>query len=293
MAIGSINRLLRRSTFVVKSVRSTRTIWYKWAGVRNNKVVVDQLSVYSPNSSGTLQALAGLALQSAQQIFPLLSSLIEVTSRPLIIPEPIEALFRTQIAGNDPAELAELFNRYGSDKSSVHNYHLLYAPLLAPRRIDRLRLLEIGIGSNNPDVVSTMGVAGRPGASLRAFRDFLPNAQIFGADIDRRVLFEEDRIRTYCVDQTKVESFEELSLTLGSELFDVVVDDGLHSPNANIATMLFALKVLRPSGYFIVEDISLVSLPVWQVVAALLPESYRPTLIRTRNCFLFLIQKPS
>jgi hypothetical protein len=290
MAIGSINRLLRRSTFVVKSVRSTRTLWYKWAGVRNNKVVVDQLSVYSPNSSGTPQALAGLALQSAQQIFPLLSSLIEATSRPLIIPGPIEALFPTS---NDTAELAELFNRYGSDKSSRHNYHLLYAALLAPRRIDRLRLLEIGIGSNNPDVVSNIGVAGRPGASLRAFRDFLPNAQIFGADIDRRVLFEEDHIRTYCVDQTKVQSFEELRFILGSELFDIVIDDGLHSPNANIATMLFALKVLRPSGYFIAEDIPLVSLPVWQVVAAILPESYRATLIRARECFLFLIQKPS
>jgi hypothetical protein len=113
---------------------------------------------------------------------------------------------------------------------------------LAPKRNERLRLLEIGLGTNNPDVVSTMGASGKPGASLRAFRDFLPNARVFGADIDGRILFEEERILTYYVDQTRSISFDELADKLGNEGFDLVIDDGLHSPNANIATMIFARK---------------------------------------------------
>jgi hypothetical protein len=137
-----------------------------------------------------------------------------------------------------------------------------------------------------------MGASGKPGASLRAFRDFCSNAQVFGADIDRRVLFEEDRIHTYYVDQTHLSSFHELSANLPDRLFDLVIDDGLHSPNANIATMLFALTILKPSAFFVVEDISPSSVPVWQVIAALLPESYRPKIIQAKSALLFIVQKP-
>src|SRR5262249_29310700 len=155
--------------------------------------------------------------------------------RPPSAPRPIETIFSAP-DNRGIQELAALFNLYGSDKSSRHNYHLLYAPLLAPRRRDQLRLLEIGIGTTSPGVVSTMGASGKPGASLRAFRDFCENALVFGADIDRRVLFNEDRIRTYHVDQIQSSSFDELYYHLANEVFDLVIDDGLHSPNANIAS---------------------------------------------------------
>jgi SAM-dependent methyltransferase len=136
-----------------------------------------------------------------------------------------------------------------------------------------------------------MGASGKPGDSLRAFRDFCPNAQIFGADIDRRVLFEEDRIRTYYVDQTQCISFDELYPNLAGNLFDLVIDDGLHSPNANLATILFALRILKSSGFFVVEDIHPDSLTVWQFVAAVLPKSYRPTIVQAKNGFLFMVKK--
>ncbi len=157
-------------------------------------------------------------------------------------------------------------------------------------RNEALRILEIGLGTNNGDVVSTMGATGKPGASLRAFRDFLPNAAIFGADIDRRVLFMEERIETFHVDQTQRRSFHQLADALGP--LDLVIDDGLHSPNANIATMIFALEALKPLGTFIVEDIAAASIPVWQTIAALLPIDYRPTLIQAAKSFVFMIQKP-
>jgi hypothetical protein len=65
--------------------------------------------------------------------------------------------------------------------------------------------------------------------------------------------------------------------------------DGLHSPNANIATMLFALRILKPSGWFIVEDIDYPSVPIWQVVATLIP-NYSPKLIEAKGGLLFMIQ---
>ena len=293
MATIALRELLKRRRLLVNLVHSARELWYKWGGgVRTNYKIVNELAVFSPNSTGSLKARGGLALQSAQQTFPLICSLIEAIPQSLIAPRPIETLFPVDANSTGTRELAALFNHYGSDKSSVHNYHLLYAPLLGSRRNDSLHLLEIGLGTNYPDLVSTMGASGKPGASLRAFRDFCPNAQVFGADIDRRVLFEEDRIHTYYVDQTRLSSFHELSANLPDGLFDLVIDDGLHSPNANIATMLFALTILKPSAFFVVEDISSSSVPVWQVIAALLPESYRPKIIQAESALLFMIQKP-
>jgi hypothetical protein len=35
------------------------------------------------------------------------------------------------------------------------------------------------------------------GGSLRAFREFFPNARIIGLDIDREALFQEGRISTF------------------------------------------------------------------------------------------------
>jgi SAM-dependent methyltransferase len=288
---NAIRELLKRSSSLVWA----RTKYEIVRGsVRTNYQIVNELAAFgpSPGPITAFRARADLALQSAQQAFPLICSLAKAASQSLIAPRSIEALFPTEAYSNEAAELAALFKRYGSDKSTGHDYHVVYASLLGSRRNDPLRLFEVGLGTYNRDILSHMGRSGKPGASLRAFRDFLPNAQVFGADIDKRILFNDDRIRTYYVDQTRLDSFDELYAHLSDDMFDLVIDDGLHAPNANIATMLFALKVLRPSGFFIVEDIHSNSIPIWQVVAALLPEQYSPKLVQAKGGLLFMIQKP-
>jgi hypothetical protein len=166
---------------------------------------------------------------------------------------------------------------------------LLYGALLAST--DASALLEIGLGTNNVNFVSNMGSHGKPGASLRAFRDYLPNAQIYGADVDRDVLFNEERISTFFVDQTDLDSFSALGGVVPAE-FDLIIDDGLHSPNANIATLVFGLGRLKVDGYFLVEDISPDALPIWQLVAAaLLPSEYESDVIATENKLLFLVHR--
>jgi 23S rRNA U2552 (ribose-2'-O)-methylase RlmE/FtsJ len=104
------------------------------------------------------------------------------------------------------------------------------------------------MGSNNLDVVSNMGAGGRPGASLRAFRDFLPNAQIYGADIDDSILFQENRIKTFPVDQLNPEALSRLGELIPDNYFDLIIDDGLHAPDANVNTLSFALGKVAPGG---------------------------------------------
>ena len=272
------------------------SIWVNTAKVANENhqqgqglsyMIIENLAAFVPNSAGSMRARRALALQGAQQIFRLLSCLAFATTTRATNPIPIADIFPGASRDGAAAELAHLFKTYGSDKSSDHDYHLLYAPLLAPQRQERLRLLEIGVGTNNTDIVSTMGVNGKPGASLRAFRDFLPNAQISGADIDRRILFSEDRIETYFVDQTRQKSFDDLAFALGPDKFDLVIDDGLHCPNANLATLIFSLQCLKTGGTLIIEDISSDAIPVWQTISALLAEQSSPTIIQAKHGFLF------
>src|SRR5262249_13205249 len=52
------------------------------------------------------------------------------------------------------------------------------------------------------------------------------------------------------------------------------------------------VKILKPSGFFIVEDITSSKIALWQTVAALLPPNYSPKLIQGKFRLLFMMQKP-
>ena len=101
-----------------------------------------------------------------------------------------------------------------------------------------------------------MGLQGKPLASLRAWRDYFPNANVYGADIDKEILKNEDKIKTYYVDQTSVISISELFKNIGSVNFDIIIDDGLHEYNANICLFENSFKFLNKQGYYIIEDVS-------------------------------------
>ena len=165
-------------------------------------------------------------------------------------------------------ELEALFNQYGSDKSRTHNYHLFYAPMIKNRN-EVTKIVEVGIGSNYTDQVSNMGVKGTPGASLRAFKNFCPNALIIGADVDKRILFNEDRIETYFVDQTKISSLELLADKIGTDI-DLLIDDGLHSPDANINTLSIGISRVKKGGWIVIEDIVLEAFNIWKFLKTLL-----------------------
>jgi hypothetical protein len=255
----------------------------------NSQELIDALPTFTVSSAGTPEAIAPLALQSAAMTLPLLAGLASHAVPPLQ-PAPVDTFVHTDAARQAGARLKSLLDRYGSDKASPHEYHHLYGAILHdPAAVTAV--LEIGLGTNHEDVVSNMGQGGRPGASLRAFRDFLPGAQVYGADVDRRVLFDEERIRTFHVDQLDQRTFDDLGREVGAE-FDLVIDDGLHTPGANLATLLFALPRLKAGGVFVVEDVHAAHYPVWQVVAALLPASrYKCFLVLAGYGSLFAVQR--
>lgn len=101
--------------------------------------------------------------------------------------------------------------RHGSDKGKDrHNYTTIYSVLFRKLRGQPLRILELGVGTNNPKFPASMINGGIPGASLRGWRELFPQALVYGADIDRDILFEEDRIKTFYCDQLDSVSIRDL-----------------------------------------------------------------------------------
>lgn len=187
--------------------------------------------------------------------------------------------------------LADLFNKYGSDKSR-HGYVPIYSHIIKKIGKDKVHLLEIGLGTNNPTLISSMGSHGKPGASLRAFRDYLPTGMIFGADIDREILFEEERIKTAWVDQTELSTFQQLVSKLENQQFNLVIDDGLHSTEANLNTLLFWRDTAPVGGWIVIEDIPERTIDAWKTVIFILEATdHKATLCKTVFGYVLMAEK--
>jgi len=249
--------------------------------------IIGRFPLYAPGSRGPYPILAAMTMATIERIPSLLAELAEFSSRPIVIGTLSEQ--EQDARSLDSSErLGRLLKQYGSDKTR-HGYHTFYGKILQDSQSVK-RVLEIGLGTNNEDVISHMTSDGKPGASLRAFRDFCPNAQIYGADLDRRILFKDDRIQTYFVDQLDQESIESLRGEIPTD-FDLVIDDGLHSPDANMGILLLGLQIIKVGGWVVIEDIKPAALPLWKVAATLLPAEYEAIILQTNYELIFAVRR--
>jgi hypothetical protein len=156
---------------------------------------------------------------------------------------------RTEAGKNvDLPYLSELALKYGSDKCPAiyHSYTPFYQELLDKRRLKVKKVLEIGVGFDD-------GIR-KKAASLYMWRDYFPNATIYGCDILREVLIQEDRIKTFYCDQKNVNDLEKLISWIGKD-FDLVVDDGSHETDDQICSAMQLLPVLSKNGIYVIEDV--------------------------------------
>jgi len=165
-----------------------------------------------------------------------------------------------------PTRVCRVMTRFGSDKGrDWHNYTTVYSELFGPLLDRPLKIFELGLGTNHPEFAFNMGEFGRPGASLRGWRTLFPKASVYGADIDREVLFQEDRIETFYCDQLDAASIRRLwsepALTGG---MDLIIDDGLHTFEGNTSFLSGSLEHLLPGGFYIVEDLHRDTLGHWR-----------------------------
>jgi hypothetical protein len=135
--------------------------------------------------------------------------------------------------------LLECFDKHGCDKGSGrHRYDRFYEPIFEPIRNEPIRLLEIGIFR---------------GASIAAWLDYFPNAQIIGVDNFSRVppvqilVLNNPRVSYWACDST--------ALAPQIDKVDIVIDDGSHDPAAQHATLQHYRPLVKPRGRYFIEDI--------------------------------------
>lgn len=149
--------------------------------------------------------------------------------------------------------LEALFERYGTDKAR-NGYHVEYERILGPRRDTIRNVLEVGIGTLDPAAHSTMvGYAAehyKPGGSLRAWRDYLPNAHIMGLDTQPDTQFDEPNITTVLGDSTDSVYMDWL---FNGGTFDLIIDDGDHE--RQFQTLIVLWPKLRRGGIYVIEDV--------------------------------------
>lgn len=151
----------------------------------------------------------------------------------------------------------------------------VYEELLGERRLEVRKVLEIGIGHEG-----CMGAGYHPGASLRMWEEYFPNAEIFALDNRREILINERMITSFWADQSSGPSLRGVIPLLGDS-FDLIIDDGSHVPGDQVLSALTFVPLLAPRGIYVIEDLWLDDSE--KVVAALPYRSEVRDLLDTEN----------
>eukprot|EP00667_Euglena_gracilis_P008626 EG_transcript_8746 len=139
-----------------------------------------------------------------------------------------------------------------TDKVDVHFYHLMYGLFLAPlRHTVPFKFFEIGLGCN---------MQYGPGASARLWRQYLPEADLWEADVDEAcILNHMERLQQLGIkalhgNQADPNDLQQWIKNSGSR-FNAIVDDGGHSNTMILTTFAALWEELEPGGLYFLEDL--------------------------------------
>ncbi|WP_234999541.1 tetratricopeptide repeat protein [Roseovarius albus] len=134
---------------------------------------------------------------------------------------------------------------YGTDKFGYHDYTPNYYKMFAHLRDKPIKVLEIGVGGYADD--------DRGGQSLEVWRDFFPNAEITGIDIQKKTMDLGPRVKILQGSQVDPEFLEELVQKRGP--FDIIVDDGSHRNEHIVESYELLFPTLVCGGIYVAEDV--------------------------------------
>ena len=139
-------------------------------------------------------------------------------------------------------DLDKLARKYGTDKRTnddgvniYHGYTPFYHNILKDFREEYTAILEIGV---------------QHGYSHRMWRDYFPNAIIYGIDTD--VVIKEDRIETI---KGRQEDPFLLQGCFSNVEFDLIIDDGGHNCWEHQISFRYLFHRLKFDRYYIIEDL--------------------------------------
>lgn len=142
-------------------------------------------------------------------------------------------------------KISEILLKYKTDKNlgfsqegNGHCYGPAYDQIFS--KFDKeynIDILEIGV---------------QKGGSLVAWKEYFQNANIYGIDIEDQILDEYRRSDfNYLIKDIKS---DDAKLWLKDKTFDIIIDDGSHTPYDIMYVVDNFLKNLNTNGWMILED---------------------------------------
>lgn len=151
-------------------------------------------------------------------------------------------------------ELCNIAYKYGTDKCPKigHTYTPFYYELFKDKRESIKKVLELGIGF--PECMDKFYKDYITGASLYMWRDFFPNAQVYGVDIEPKAMFSADRIKTFICDEHSKQDIENMIRITGSDI-DIFIDDGSHYAHEQVFLCETVFPLLNKGVFYSIEDV--------------------------------------
>ena len=140
-------------------------------------------------------------------------------------------------------KLQEIGLKNGTDKSR-HSY----------KNMSYLDLYDKHFNTNRFNVKTFVEIGVLNGDSLRMWKEYFPNATIYGIDIDPRCTINEDeRIKILIGDQND----DEFLLKIKKEIpnIDILLDDGSHITTHQIKTFNYLYENINKNGFYAIEDL--------------------------------------
>ena len=136
--------------------------------------------------------------------------------------------------------LRSIFNSNYCLKGKMHSYDIFYEKEFEKNRLEPLNILEIGIFK---------------GASANSWIEYFPNANYYCVDIkikeEAKKILDHPRITYLELDSTTSITHEKKFKDL---LFDIIIDDGLHTPEGNQKTFENFFPLLKNNCCYYIED---------------------------------------
>lgn len=205
-------------------------------------------------SNNYLYEISGQDIDAVDSIWWNASNEITAATEPQSTIEDLPESNPLQFQGDN---LNNIIQKYGSDKFKS-GYSYLYQEVLKPYRNKKIKHLEIGLGTLDPSIPSSFcGIYShyeyyKPSAILRAWREYFTDAEIYGIDVAPDCMIQEEGIRTFLGSSTDSVFTEKY---FNNSLFDTIIDDGLHTADAQYETFKNFFNKVKDGGLYIVEDI--------------------------------------
>ena len=133
-----------------------------------------------------------------------------------------------------------------TDKNTAHSYFDTYEQLFGPIRKTASNILEVGIYW---------------GGSIQLWRDYFPNAQIYGVDICDMEFIKKESVKNdhhitlFTNTNGYDDHFIQQNFINKNIKFDIAIDDGPHTLQSMIDFVFKYSQLLSDNGILIIEDI--------------------------------------